>query len=129
MGVRLGEARVQGDGPLEGRARGSPVPLVVHLGVGQRRMGHGRSRVQLQRPLRRRDGAREVEVGRTGVVTDTDVAERQPGVGQRVGRVVVDGFVEVFDARLEGFGRALAQMVHAAQIRLVGLGVDRAPGS
>ena len=126
--VVLREIRIQLVGAAELAFGAGPVPLVVQLHLGHRRMRIGQIRRQGQGALGGRARANPRVFRRHRTVSERDVALREARIRMRVARILVDGLLEKLESRL-AIAAVLhaAQLVHAAQIQFVGRRVDGRP--
>src|SRR6266571_5742031 len=92
---------VQFDGPLEFTLRASPVPVISSFDICQRRVSLGERVIDLQRFLSQLPGFGKTVTGRGPiVVVDQSVGISEPGIRQRIVRVLFESVVEVTDGLL-----------------------------
>ncbi len=127
MGVCI--ARIKLDSLLEFLLRPLPIPIEYEFRPTQRGVRLGQRTVKLEGLPCGCLGFRESLLGGQNCIRTSSqhrVGVSQPGVTQGVSRIFFDCLLEVFKALLECFRRPLVPIISPFEIKLVGLGVDRA---
>ena len=126
MGTRGGHVGIDAERAMEVFRRPVPVPIAVELCLGPGRVRLGERIVERQRPVRCRLGSIISVQRRFRPVCRQQVAKTQTGPGERIGGLLLYGFLEDCQP-LGGLLRGgLVDKIHATQIGIVGAGVDLA---